>query len=481
MIKRFFKDSFIYTFSLIITGGVSFFMLPFFTSFFDVEAYGVYDYLVVLGSFVGLTVALEISQGVARFVPEALDDTERKRRYSSASLWFTLCCFGIFLSFVYVFAEPLASLLFDAPNLSRLLRVAATSYATYAVVYLIINQLKWELKPGQSSLVSITYSVVAIMSAVYYVSVRSWGVEGAFWGNITGGVAAATLGFYFTRTSYGFTFKWDALREMLSFSFPLVFSSAAVFLSNYIDRIAIKELMSLSALGIYGVAFRLSFFVLLASYGFQSALTPLVYRYYNQEDTPQRLAILFRYFIILSLGIHAGLSLFAPEIVGLMTASGYAEAATIIPVLVLSVLFTRMYIFFPGLGIRKKTFYIAVINIGSAALNLLLNLLFIPVLGLMGAALATALSALLCLMAYIYFSQKYYPIPFKTKAVLVSTVSILAAVFTAVYLFNDMLCIPYKILLLLLIPVLMALTGLITRSDLIVFMTQIRSLLNFSK
>lgn len=413
MIKQFFKDNLVYTVSGIITGGITFILLPFFTAIFTVEEFGIYEYLVIFGNLIGVTVALEISQGVARFIPENLDVSIKKRLYASTSLWFTVFCFLLFILFIIFFKESISVVFFDTKSYSKHLLIATLSYFLFALVTLISNQLKWELKSLLSSVISIIYSLVSIISSIIYVYIMKLGVIGAFWGNITGGVIAIIAGLYYTRQSYAFLFNFDMLKEMLSFSFPLVFSSSAYFLANYIDRVVIKELMSLTELGIYGVAFRISGISMLAIYGFQGALIPLLYRHYQEEATAQKMVTIFRYFTLYVILIFASLSLFGKELILIFANSQYLYAVNIIPFLVISILLSRMYIFFPGMGLKKKTIYIALINILTAAINLGLNYLFIPYIGLIGAAVATCLSAIIYITLCRYISQKYYYIPYK--------------------------------------------------------------------
>jgi O-antigen/teichoic acid export membrane protein len=81
------------------------------------------------------------------------------------------------------------------------------------------------------------------------------------------------------------------------------------------------------------------------------------------------------------------------------------------PILYTSVLLTGIGMFSPGLHIREKTKVIAVIVMISAALNILLNFLLIPVLQLPGAAIATMISVMINNMWMFSLSQKLYPIP----------------------------------------------------------------------
>jgi O-antigen/teichoic acid export membrane protein len=142
-----------------------------------------------------------------------------------------------------------------------------------------------------------------------------------------------------------------------------------------------------------------------------SSLTPLIYNTYRKEQTPFELARIFRLLVAGTLLMLLALSIFATEILHLMTTPNYYSAAIIIPFLALSAALSGFYIFTPGLFIANDTWLISVINVASGLLNLGLNYVLIPALGLTGAALATCLALSLNLAVSLFFSQRRYHIP----------------------------------------------------------------------
>ncbi len=411
MLRIFLRDSLFYTASNILTRGLTFLLLPLYTRVFSPEEFGALDYLTIVGSFISVTVALEIAQGLARFIPERLDDQTAKRAYASTSLWFTVFSYTLLMLLVLIFQRELAEMLLDSELKADLIVVASASFWVNGLVYLVQSQLRWELRAKASSLLSVVSALLVIVFTLVMVVWLRWGLAGALLAQILGGLVALAPGFYLTRSSYGLTFDWRRLREMLAFSIPLIPSSVGVMLALYIDRIAIKELMSLSDVGLYGVGYKVAMVVSLALVGFRGALTPLVYAHHKKESTPSDLARIFRIFCAFSLLLFAFLSLFARQIVGVLVPESYSAAATVVPILVLSVLLSSMYIFAPGLDIEKRTGMIAIINIVAAALNTVLNFAFIPILGIEGAALATLVSFFCAFCFYMWFSQKLYPAP----------------------------------------------------------------------
>lgn len=428
MLRIFLRDSMFYTASNLLTRGLAFLLLPLYTRVFSPEEFGTLDYLTVIGAFISVTVALEIAQGLARFVPEHLDDPAARRAYASTSLWFTVFSYTLMVALALAFQRELAEALLDSALKADLIVIASVAFWVNGLSYLVQSQLRWELRSKASSLLSIASALLMIVLTVIMVIWLRWGLTGALLAQIVGGIIALAPGFYLTRSSYGLVFDWQRLRRMLAFSIPLIPSSVGVMVALYVDRLAIKELMSLSEVGLYGVGYKVAMVVSLALVGFRAALTPLVYAHYKKAGTPSDLARIFRIFCAFALLLFAFLSLFAQPIVRVLAPESYSAAASVVPILVLAVLFSSMYIFAPGLDIEKRTGMIAAINLSAALLNTALNFAFISIWGIEGAALATLVSFLCAFCLYMWFSQRLYPVPHEWGKLLPAVVTVVVAV-----------------------------------------------------
>jgi O-antigen/teichoic acid export membrane protein len=198
---------------------------------------------------------------------------------------------------------------------------------------------------------------------------------------------------------------------MLAFSAPLVPSSIAVVATSYVDRFAISVLMTISAVGVFGVGARIASILALALVGFQLALTPLVYARHSMAETPPELARLLRYFAASGLLAVVALTLFAPEIVALLAAPDFRDAQVVVPILGLATLVAGMYVFAPGLGVSKRSGLSSLVSISGAVAATALNFVLIPRLGIVGAPTATLIGAPVALLGYLLLGQRVYPIP----------------------------------------------------------------------
>lgn len=426
MLRRLLRDGLIYGVSTILARAIGLILLPVYTRLFAPRDYGAIDMMAIVAGFLAVTVTLEIAQGMARLMPDAPSD-EAKIAYGSTTLSFTIAIyFAVALVFTF-FDATIARALLGTGDYARVVATAGWSIAAAGVFYALQNLLKWDLKPMPHAVSTLVFSIVSIAVTLFALLVVRTGVVGVFQGQLAGNLAAAATAAWFARDRLRLSFSSSAFREMTAFSLPLVPASVSVLLSEFVDRMIIRQLLPLTELGIYGVAMRLASIAGLLLLGFQAALTPLVLAHHREEATPRELARLFRWFVAAAGLACIALSIFSRDVVHLIATAAYAQAAPLLPLLAPAVLLAGMYIFAPGLLIAKKTRVTAIISGGTAILNAALNYAMIPLLGIRGSALATLTASLTGFVALMILSQREYPLPIRWRAIMVSTVLVLAA------------------------------------------------------
>jgi len=410
MIKSFLKDSILYTLANLFTKGIAFIMLPVFLSYLTKSEYGVLDYITTVGLVLGVVVALEIAQAVIRFSSDSENNAYAKAQYINAGLIFTLGCYSILIICVHFNLGSVAHFLTgDSENLN-IASLTVFSYFALALMYLTAVIYRSNLNAKSATLSSAVAATITSIITYLLLSRFDMGLEGVLWGIIIGQLSVAIINLFNLRAFWLVFPCWQTLKEMLQFSSPLVISSLGVVFATFADRLMIKELLDFSELGEYSVAARLAAGVALLTVGFQSALAPLIYSQLDNSETPQNLNKLLRFYVVVGIMfIVVAFSVSDPLIV-LIAGEGYSKAPDILAILSLSVLLNSAYLFFPGLSIAKKTHVLAGINIFSGLLNILLNFIFIPKLGIYGAGLATLGSALVSLILNIYYSEKYFSV-----------------------------------------------------------------------
>ena len=465
MIRAFFRDSLIYTVPTLLSRGLLIFLVPLYTRVLSPIDYGAFDMLMVFGSLANLTIALEVSQGVARFYT-AEEDQWKKVQYASTAFWFTLFCYTLFLIATILLAPLLSMFIIGRADLDTIFRLGMVYIWANGIFYLVQNQFRWELRSKQYAISSVLVTLTTASLAVTLTYCLRWGLFGVLLGMLGGALAGCFYGIFCLRSSFRRVFNKECLKEMLLFSAPLVPSGIAVFISHYIDRLMINHFLSLGDLGLYGIGFRLSSIVGLVMVGFQGALTPLIYTNYKLSDTPREIAVIFRAFLFFALMIFFGLAGFADEILRLLTTPDYYSAAGVVIFLVPAILMSNMYIFAPGIGIAKKTHLTLWINVGGAIANTCFNYFLIPLFGIQGAGAATLLGYVFVFSAYMHFSQKFYPVAHDWFVLGKATVAAVVCIIVARSLpFGMLPNLLLKVALILFLAFVLTKVGLITRME----------------
>lgn len=421
MLDRALKDILIYGLSSILTRGMSFLLIPFYTSALSTEDFGAFDLILTLAALANLVVALEVSQGLARFWH---DETNAERRVvlASTTLVFTLLMYVGFSGLCLVFSEQFSALLFKSNGYLSLFEVGILYIFFNGIYYLLINQFRWELRSKEYAAVSLMYSLLLLGLTALATLVLNQGLMGVIAAQAIASLMGVLLCMGLLRKSFTFKFDYTVLKSILRFSIPLVPAGLAVFINLYINRFALNHFGSLADVGLYSLANRMAGITTLLLIGVQAAITPLIYQNHSKATTPSEIAALFNGFATVALLLCLGLSLFAEEIISLISGPEYLASAALIAILAPAVLLSQLYVFAPGMAIAKKTQLQLLVTLIAAAVSLAANWLLVPALGIHGAALATLISSITFFVFWLHYSQKLYAIPFNWRVVGIAVV-----------------------------------------------------------
>ena len=115
-----------------------------------------------------------------------------------------------------------------------------------------------------------------------------------------------------------------------------------------------------------------------------------------------------RYFLLVAVPAVFGLSALAKPLLIIFTTKDFVSGWIVIPIIAFSGLLAGIgQIFINTLLIVKKTKVPTYISFAAAILNLLINLLLIPSVGIIGAALSTLLSYFFMAILCTHISLKY--------------------------------------------------------------------------
>ncbi len=271
-------------------------------------------------------------------------------------------------------------------------------------------------QPGR--FLAFNLSAFALTSALSLGLVAAgFGATGALLGQLVGGTIMLGVAVVIAARLPGRRWLPESIRPALAFSLPLVPHQVSTWTLRLSDRwllgllLAVPTTQRLEAIGAYSVGYQLGSVVTMVSTSFNLAWTPYLYRIGETERGPR---IFRNVMTITSAGFFwmaLGLSAFAPEVIAIIANPDYGVAAEVLPVIAFAATCQALYTMLVGIVfLRRKTKYLPMITIASAVANVALNLLLIPSLGVMGAALTTLVAYAIFATLTFAFARRIYPL-----------------------------------------------------------------------
>lgn len=204
------------------------------------------------------------------------------------------------------------------------------------------------------------------------------------------------------------SFDWKPAKKLLAIALPFALATVFVKVYSYIDSIFLSIFLGTAAVGIYSVAYKLTYAFQFIPLAFIGALYPGLSALVGKDD--KRLAEMLNgsmwYMAIVGAPITLGIWAIAEDLV-LLAGGSYLEAVPVLQMLVLVLI--PIFLDFPlgsllSAADRQKTKTV-IIGI-TMVINVLLNWLLIPKIGVIGAAYAGVGAFSFMLIADLYFVPK---------------------------------------------------------------------------
>lgn len=423
MLRRLLKDASLYSLSSLLARGFSFVTVPVFTRILSPADYGALDLLSYVAVLAPLVIGCALDQAVGRFyLDSTLDETER-RRIASTGLFYNVIAFAIVGLALSPVAGFLSSSWLDGQVGPGTVQIVLGFIWIQSVFYITNNQLRYLFRARAFALSNVGNTIVSTAAGFAAVAWLDLGVAGVFLGQALGQAIFSVVSIYLARDCYRAVFDLSLLNRMLRYSLPLVPGTLAFFGMQYVDRYILNEVRGLADVGIYGMGARIASLVNLFLMGFQGAWWPEVMRSFRESDAPARFRTVFEVYLFVTMTILVGLSLFGHEVLLVLTTPEFAQGFVVVPLLVLGAVMASIANYFAyGIQIAEKNHLRMALNIAALVASIGFNILLIPVLGALGAALANAVCFTALAAGSMAVSQRLYHVPYAWPATLAALV-----------------------------------------------------------
>jgi O-antigen/teichoic acid export membrane protein len=390
--KVYFRDAFLYTIATMMIPLAGFILLPFFTAILSPEEYGIMTTVHALVGFLQLFMVLSLHGAITRLYYDFQKEKERQKRYLGSILCFVLL-FSIGLSILLWLAKPVVGhFLFAAipidPYYDYL--VGLSMLAAFNSIPTTILRIKE--RAATFVLIHVIKSGLVIMLSFYFLLSIKMGASSYLLAVLLTSIVTFLLSIWLIRKDIVITFSGVFIKSSLIYSLPLLPHVLSNWFITTSDRVILEKFVSLELLGIYALAVQMATIVRMFFIGINSAFVPK----YNdlmskgKENEAEKISKMFS-FMIVSIGV---LSLIAsPYLLAFLATPEYSGATYYtVALLGVEIIFGMNYIFTAKIAFAKQTGKMSISSGLAAILNILINFILIPVIGLWGAVISTYLA-----------------------------------------------------------------------------------------
>ncbi len=393
--------------------------MPIYTRIFSPNEYGVIDLIATFISFLTLFLYMGLDSATARYYVDSENDRDRQLTASTGLIYLTGLAFAVaMISFLLL--SQLSQLILKSPGYEQILILAIVTVPFTLISGYCQLLFRWRFESTRFAVTAVTSLFFQAGLSIYLVVFVRVGIIGIYIAGLANAVIFSAINLWLTRSSFAFTFSISRLKGLLGFGLPLIPFSLGYYTMTYSNRYFLINFSGLREVGLYGIGYRMASLIGLLVVGFQYAWGPFVYSSYKDEDAKQMFAEIFSYVSTILCFAMVVLSLFSKEILMIFTTRAYVEAYKVVPFLAAGIVaYTLGGYFTIGIGIAKKNIHRAWGGTVAALINLGLNYVLIPPLGVIGAAIATTISFLTLGVILMRISQRYYRVEYRFKANLI--------------------------------------------------------------
>lgn len=383
------KNTIIFAISSFGTKVLSFLLVPLYTAVLTTAEYGIADLITTTATLLVFILTLNISSSVLRFTIE-----QKSYGRNILSFGFRILLIGTF------FCMSILGLIYSADWLDW-----PACYYAFMVLYffatalyeMMTNYLRAVNKVKEVAVAGIMSSTIIIFGNILLLLVIKAGIIGYLISIGLGPLLASVYCMIVAHepiTTY-FCVNCDnkVQKDMLIYCIPLIFNNIALWINAFLDRYFVTYFCGVSENGIYSVAGKIPTILSTCYSVFANAWTLSAITEFDPEDKDGFFSNTYNTYSALMTVVCSTIILMNIPLAHFLYSKKFFTAWRYSSILLISVMFNTLTVFQGSIfTAAKKTKDIAMTTMVSAVVNMVLNILLIPTIGALGAAIATAVA-----------------------------------------------------------------------------------------
>ncbi len=388
-------------------------LLPVYTRYMSPADYGIMDLLDVALIIASLFFGMRWGDGML-YQYFNTSSEERRLLVVGTNFWGSLMVAAAILPFGWILA----------PQLSRLV-LGSARYTWYVQLMLINLCLLLPCEVGtsyfrglnqstRSALLNIARSTVAIGLLVILMVRFHMTVAAYLWASIAGTAVVVIYSFYKVIPEVPLRLDGAMLWSELKYGFPLIWYGAGLMVVNFGDRIFLRQVVSLSEIGVYALAYKFGLLVNFVQTPFELYWRSQSFALLKRENSKDLYVEICTYMFLVLATAATGLTIFLKPTVRLMVGPRFSGFAPYVPWIAIAYLAKAMADYFRTvLRTENRTHHEATVAAISTASCLIAYATLIPRYHVWGAVIATDIAFGVMMLVSYWFGQRIKPHDFE--------------------------------------------------------------------
>lgn len=427
--KKYAKNVGLVSIANIISTLKGFILLPILTKALGAELYGTWALILVTISLLAPLCTLELGYAIVRFLGPEKDKGKIGRGVSSIFGVTSLIALAV-SALIFVFSKPLAIAVFGCVDAAFYIQISSALIFLAAIDQIMTGYFMAFQQMERYAAFTILQAIGELILTAYLV-LSGYGLFGAIISLLVVRIVVSVIGFLWITSQIKITSpSFSVVKEYLPFALPILPTALCYWFINLGDRYIIGYFMGATAVGVYSASYGLggllTFFYAPISITLFPAITNL-YENNKIQELKTHLKYSLKFFLMFAIPSFFGLSVLSKSILTTLTTSEFVEGYMIVSIVALgTILFSCSFFSTVVLRLFKKTKLDGSIHVASATINVVMNIILVPWIGILGAAIATLITFTIHLLVLANFSFKYLSfdidLKFIAKTVLSSSI-----------------------------------------------------------
>lgn len=317
---------------------------------------------------------------------------------------------GILMSLFILLCEPLIIFIFKSKQLTQLLIYIPLLFFLNSFYELLLHILQGFHKYKIIAISQIINGMVKLILIVLFLGILKMGIIGLIYAFYLSFLIPILCQYISVPVKKQFNFNYRLFKEIFKFGFPLGLNSVLTFIFTKIDRFIIGSIINPIGVAYYEIASKIPDNCYRMYQSFQSVFLPNMSELFAKKQYKEAEAVLnnsLRLVSFIAIFVSFLTILFKEDIVSIMFSEKYIESAPVLSLLMLSLSIGLVeYILGTTLIAFGQSDKPVKINIVNAVINIVGNLIMIPIFGFIGAAYAVLLARVATNPVYIFFIRR---------------------------------------------------------------------------